>query len=49
MIQKLCPYCLQNSYSAYDNPEWICPYCGKDIPTAISSSNDGCNYLEVPS
>lgn len=39
MIRKLCPYCLQSSYSAYDSPEWICPYCGKDIPTAVSSND----------
>ncbi|AHF08382.1 hypothetical protein DESME_01615 [Desulfitobacterium metallireducens DSM 15288] len=31
MIPKICPYCLKSSYSSYDDPEWICPYCGKNI------------------
>lgn len=31
MIQKICPYCKLDSYSAYNDPHWLCPYCGRDI------------------
>ena len=27
--RRICPHCQKNSYSAYDGPDWICPYCGK--------------------
>ncbi|HVJ47507.1 hypothetical protein [Desulfitobacterium sp.] len=40
MIQKLCPHCLQISYSSYDNPEWICPYCGKEIRNERNEENE---------
>lgn len=31
MLKKNCTSCGGNSYSAYDDPKWRCPYCGKDI------------------
>ncbi len=34
LIKKNCPYCKGESFSAYDNPHWPCPYCGRDIGTA---------------
>jgi len=27
MICRVCPVCGKDSYSAYDDPNWICPYC----------------------
>lgn len=32
MIQKICPSCRLDSYSAYNDPNWKCPYCGRLIP-----------------
>lgn len=40
MIQKVCPHCLKNSYSAYDNPKWICPYCGADIGNKLIEKDE---------
>lgn len=31
MICKRCPYCHRDSYSAYDDPDWKCPYCSANI------------------
>lgn len=31
LYQKQCQYCQGRSYSAYNNPSWQCPYCGKNI------------------
>lgn len=31
MIQKICPFCKLDSYSAYNDPNWRCPYCGRII------------------
>lgn len=31
MIEKRCPFCFKSSFSAYNDPNWICPYCGKNI------------------
>lgn len=45
LIQKLCPYCLRNSYSAYDNPEWICPYCGENIGQLSSIESERYSLL----
>jgi ribosomal protein L37AE/L43A len=47
MYRKLCPFCINNSYSSYNNPQWICPYCGKNIgftetlePVNLETNND---------
>lgn len=31
MVKKTCPTCGKSSYSASEEGEWICPYCGEDI------------------
>jgi uncharacterized Zn finger protein (UPF0148 family) len=31
MVSKQCPECKQNSYSASEKGEWLCPNCGKDL------------------
>lgn len=31
MIKKTCPACGGNSYSAYNDPDWKCPYCGENL------------------
>lgn len=36
MLKKTCPFCQSDSYSAYDNPNWRCPYCNRKITHAIS-------------
>ena len=30
-----CPSCCQTSYSASDQGDWKCPYCGRLIPKPI--------------
>lgn len=31
MIKKVCPFCNSDSYSSYNDPNWLCPYCKKNI------------------
>ena len=31
MKTKKCPECKENSYSATDYGEWICPYCKTEL------------------
>lgn len=45
MIEKQCPFCNNRSYSSYDDPNWICPYCGRNIGYAQSDLNKQQNPL----
>lgn len=31
MVSKKCPHCGRESYSAFNNPNWVCPYCDRII------------------
>lgn len=41
VISKKCPFCYRDSYSAYDDPDWECPYCGKKMGSNTQSTNGG--------
>lgn len=44
MLRKTCPYCRKDSYSSYNDPNWLCPYCGQNIgSTACISEKFECN------
>ena len=43
MKTKQCPECKENSYSATDYGEWICPYCSADLSERKSKPAGGNN------
>ncbi len=40
MFQKCCLSCQRESFSAYDDPKWICPYCGEFIEKGPKAAGD---------
>lgn len=33
--RRICPHCSKPAYSANHERDWICPYCGKEIPEKV--------------
>jgi len=48
MYEKICPHCGGSSFSASDQGEWICPYCGQDLSHKLNRLREVQNIKKDP-
>lgn len=48
MIKKVCPFCNSESYSSYNDPHWLCPYCKKNIGDSAKKNTQEQNKCSSP-